>query len=214
LRVEDDGPGIDPEFLPYVFERFRQRDSTGTRRHGGLGLGLAIVRHLVELHGGSVSAENRAEGHGAIFEVALPVSSVLERETTPEEGARPERTDGNGHPLRGRHILLVEDDVDSRELIAMFLEGCGAVVSSVGSAAEAMAAFRARRPDLVLSDIAMPGQSGYDLIREIRAHPRESGGSVPAVALTAYAAEEDVKRARGAGFDAHMAKPVAMQDLA
>jgi len=211
LRVEDDGPGIDPGFLPHVFERFRQRDSTGTRRHGGLGLGLAIVRHLVELHGGTVTARNRAEGTGAIFEVTLPIAPVVERAS---EAPCEEPADGNGKPLLGKHILLVEDDTDSRELIAMFLEGCGARVSAVGSAAEAIASFGARRPDLVVSDIAMPGRSGYDLIRELRARPPEEGGSIPALALTAYAAQEDVIKARRAGFDAHLAKPVEMQDLA
>ncbi len=212
LRVEDDGPGIDPEFLPHVFERFRQRDSTGTRPHGGLGLGLAIVRHLVELHGGTVTARNRSEGTGALFEVKLPVltSPASEREETPESTGAESL---NGQLLSGKHILLVEDDVDSRELIAMFLSGCGANVSAVGSAAEAIASFGARRPDLVVSDIAMPGRSGYDLIRELRARPAEAGGTVPAVALTAYAAQEDVAKARLAGFDAHLAKPVEMQDL-
>jgi PAS domain S-box-containing protein len=216
LQVEDDGPGIDPEFLPYVFERFRQRDSTGTRRYGGLGLGLAIVRHLVELHGGSVSATNRSDRSGALFEVRLPVASALPQKGMPPsiDGDAPTEKNGGSRPLLGKHILLVEDDVDSRELIAMFLESCGAEISAVGSAAEALEAFTSRRPDLVVSDIAMPGKSGYELIRELRARPPESGGNVPAVALTAYAAQEDVSKAKRAGFDAHMAKPVEMQDLA
>jgi PAS domain S-box-containing protein len=216
LRVEDDGPGIEPEFLPYVFERFRQRDSTGTRRHGGLGLGLAIVRHLVELHGGSVSATNRSDRSGALFEVRLPLAPLPSeiRGAASSDGDAPDEKNGRARPLLGKHILLVEDDVDSRELIAMFLESCGAEISAVGSAAEALEAFGNRRPDLVVSDIAMPGKSGYELIRELRARPPESGGRVPAVALTAYAAQEDVSKAKRAGFDAHMAKPVEMQDLA
>ena len=215
LRVVDDGPGIDPEFLPLVFERFRQRDSTGTRRHGGLGLGLAIARHLVELHGGTISASNRADRAGALFEVRLPVASSSEsRAPSSEDVSSQFVRKGREEPLRGRHILLVEDDADSRELIAMFLEGCGAEVSAVGSAAEALASFAARRPDLVVSDIAMPGKSGYDLIRELRSRPSQEGGRVPAVALTAYAAQEDVHKAKLAGFDAHLAKPVEMHDLA
>jgi len=215
LQVEDDGPGIDPEFLPYVFERFRQRDSTGTRRHGGLGLGLAIVRHLVELHGGRVSASNRPDRSGALFEVRLPVAPAPIERLGPasRDGDAPVEA-GNRRPLLGKHVLLVEDDVDSRELIAMFLESCGAEITAVGSAAEAIAAFGIRRPDLIVSDIAMPGKSGYELIRELRARTPERGGTVPALALTAYAAQEDVGKARRAGFDAHMAKPVEMQNLA
>jgi CheY-like chemotaxis protein len=216
LQIEDDGPGIDPEFLPYVFERFRQRDSTGTRRYGGLGLGLAIVRHLVELHGGTVSATNRSDRSGALFEVRLPIAPAPPETRGAPSGdvEAPAGENGRARPLLGKHILLVEDDVDSRELIAMFLESCGAEISAVGSAAEALEAFGNRRPDLVVSDIAMPGKSGYELIRELRARPPESGGTVPAVALTAYAAQEDVSKAKRAGFDAHMAKPVEMQDLA
>jgi CheY-like chemotaxis protein len=215
LQVEDDGPGIDPEFLPYVFERFRQRDSTGTRRHGGLGLGLAIVRHLVELHGGRVSASNRTDSPGARFEVWLPLAAAPSEKGGPQDGPAPVGAgNGSAPALAGKHILLVEDDVDSRELIAMFLESCGAEISAVGSATEALESVARRAPDLIVSDIAMPGKSGYELIRELRARPGDRGGRVPALALTAYAAQEDVRKARQAGFDAHMAKPVEMLHLA
>jgi PAS domain S-box-containing protein len=218
VLVEDDGPGIEPEFLPYVFERFRQKDSTGTRWHGGLGLGLAIVRHLVELHRGTVSASNRPEGKGASFLVTLPLADEPEPARPVEPSFRAAAEPDGGEDLErlflGKRILLVEDDQDSRELIAMFLAGCGAEVSAVGSAREAISCFGARRPDVLISDIAMPGESGYDLIREIRALPRDGGGDVPAVALTAYAGQEDVLKALRAGFDAHMAKPVEMRDLA
>jgi PAS domain S-box-containing protein len=218
VLVEDDGPGIEPEFLPYVFERFRQRDSTGTRWHGGLGLGLAIVRHLVELHRGTVSASNRSEGTGASFLVTLPLAGALEPGRAVEPFLRgtdePDARDASVRLLQGRRILLVEDDQDSRELIAMFLTGCGADVQAVGSSPEAVSAFAARRPDLLISDIAMPGESGYALMEQLRALPRDQGGEVPAVALTAYAGQEDVIRALRAGFDAHMAKPVEMRDLA
>ena len=218
VTVEDDGPGIDPEFLPHVFERFRQSDSTGTRWHGGLGLGLAIVRHLVELHQGTVSASNRPGREGASFEVVLPLMSGPEPrrdvESPPGGTGEEDGRGGAGRILVGKRILLVEDDQDSRELTAMFLSGCGADVQAVASAGEAMASFAGRRPDLLISDIAMPGESGYDLIQHIRALARERGGGVPAVALTAYAGQEDVVRALRAGFDAHLAKPVEMRDLA
>jgi signal transduction histidine kinase/CheY-like chemotaxis protein len=225
IRVEDDGPGIDPEFLPHVFERFRQKDSSGTRRYGGLGLGLAIVRRLVELHGGGVSASNRASGTGAVFTVTFPLAEVpalrgaegpaLSRGLA-EAGAAEAGPDGDtsaGMPLRGARILLVEDDQDSRELIAMFLSRCGADVAAAGSSREAFTFLASRRPDVLISDIAMPGESGYDLIEKLRALPAKDGGALPAIALTAYAAAEDVTRALRAGFDAHMAKPVEMRDL-
>jgi PAS domain S-box-containing protein len=217
IDVEDDGPGIDPDFLPYVFERFRQRDSTGTRRYGGLGLGLAIVRHLVELHGGTVTATNRRDTKGACFVVTLPLADGRNVPPSVEPAS-----DGDGKacgpgdhakPLRGRRILLVEDDRDSRELVAMYLTDCGADVEAVGSASEALSSLARHRPDALISDIAMPGMSGYDLIEKVRAMSLEKGGTVPAVALTAYAAKEDVSKALRAGFDAHMAKPVEMNRL-
>jgi len=219
IRVEDDGPGIPAEFLPHVFERFRQRDSSGTRRHGGLGLGLAIVRHLVELHRGTVSASNREEGKGAVFSVTLPLADVPALRGS--EGQSVAATlgsaaEGGGHlaqSLRGTQILLVEDEPDSRELIAMVLSRCGADVVAVGSCHDALSAFAKRRPDVLISDIAMPGESGYDLIERLRSLPAEQGGSTPAVALTAYAGAEDANRALRAGFDVHVAKPVQMMDL-
>ena len=216
IQVEDDGPGIDPEFLPHMFERFRQRDSTGTRRHGGLGLGLAIVRNLVELHGGSVTAVNRGEGKGASFAVTLPLTKAPETrgEATPDGALQ--RQDGDGlrsKSLLGTRILLVEDDQDSRELIAMYLSDCGAEVQAVSSAGEAISAVAARPPNLMISDIAMPGESGYDLIQKLRDLPEREGGATPAVALTAYAGTENASKALRAGFNAHMAKPVEMRDL-
>ena len=214
ILVEDDGPGIDPEFLPYIFERFRQSDATGTRRHGGLGLGLAIVKRLVELHHGTVSAANRP-GKGAAFEVRLPLASAPEdRGAEARATLDPGDDHGSTPALHGKRILLVEDEEDSRELIEMFLARCGAEVVAVGSAGEAVLSFETRPPDLVISDIAMPGKSGYELIRELRSLPREKGGGVPALALTAYAASEDVDKALRAGFDLHIAKPVEMRELA
>jgi len=218
VQVEDDGPGIDPDFLPYVFERFRQRDSTGTRRYGGLGLGLAIVRHLVDLHGGTVTASNRSNTKGASFVVTLPLAESRGGPSSgaeaPGEGGE-EHKGGSNHtrPLRGKRLLLVEDDQDSRELIAMYLSDCGADVAAVGSAGEALSSIASRRPDALISDIAMPVMSGYELIERVRLLSREKGGGVPAIALTAYAAKEDVTKALRAGFDAHMAKPVEMNEL-
>ncbi|HMI32099.1 MAG TPA: ATP-binding protein, partial [Candidatus Limnocylindrales bacterium] len=218
IRVEDDGPGVDPDFLPHVFERFRQRDSSGTRRHGGLGLGLAIVRHLVELHGGSVNVSNVEGGKGAVFSATLPLVEVPAVQEPPEKPPPPEagKEVENGDPsglLSGTRILLVEDDQDSRELVAMFLSGQGAQVSAVSSCREAFVSLAAQKPDLLISDIAMPGESGYDLIAKLRALPAEKGGSLPAVALTAYAGTEDASRALRAGFDVHVAKPVEMMAL-
>lgn len=215
IQVEDNGPGIDPEFLPHVFERFRQRDSSGTRPFGGLGLGLAIVRSLVELHGGSVTASNRGAGTGASFVVALPIAEPLDlAPAQAPPAAAPEDGDQDvAVPLLGRRVLLVEDDQDSRELIAMYLSACGAEVQAVASAGEAIASIHARRPDVMISDIAMPGESGYDLIRKLRAMKGEQNGGFPAMALTAYAGKEDVLLALRSGFDAHMAKPVEMQEL-
>jgi CheY-like chemotaxis protein/nitrogen-specific signal transduction histidine kinase len=218
IRVEDDGPGIPPEFLPHVFERFRQRDSSGTRRHGGLGLGLAIVRHIVELHRGTVSASNRDEGKGAVFSVTLPLAEVPALRGSEGESISEslEPMEGGGRPgpsLEGTRILLVEDEPDSRELIAMVLRGRGADVVAVGSCREALSAFAKQRPHLVISDIAMPGESGYDLIERLRSLPAEQGGATPAIALTAYAGAEDVSHALRVGFDTHIAKPVEMHDL-
>ncbi|TMQ60214.1 MAG: response regulator [Candidatus Eisenbacteria bacterium] len=219
IRVEDDGPGIDPEFLPYVFDRFRQRDSSGTRKHGGLGLGLAIVRHIVDLHRGTVSASNRVEEGGAVFVVTLPLAEVpalrgIEGRTN--SGSLEPAGKGDDHSIQslgGTRILLVEDDPDSRELLAMVLSRCGADIVTVSSCRDALSAVASRRPDLLISDIAMPGESGYDLIGKLRSLSAEHGGTTPAVALSAYAGAEDASRALRAGFDVHVAKPVEMADL-
>ncbi len=209
IRVTDSGQGIRPEVLPFVFDRFRQGDSTTTRAHGGLGLGLAIVRHLVELHGGLVSAESAGEGHGATFTVRLPLMPIRlpEGEATPLARLEGPRCDG----LR---VLVVDDEPDSRELVAAFLGACGADVETVGSAAAALAAVKARRPDVLVSDLAMPAADGFELIRAVRALPPERGGRVPAVALTALAGAETRVRALVEGFDGYVAKPVEPLELA
>jgi CheY-like chemotaxis protein len=216
IRVMDSGRGIRPEFLPSVFERFRQADSTTTRVHGGLGIGLAIVRHLVELHGGSVSASSEGEDRGATFSVRLPavalgVTSLDRDRAAATKGAR-RRASGTSD-LRGCRIVLVEDDPDGRELLAGSLRRAGADVVAVGSAAEGFDAIRRSAPDVLVSDIAMADEDGYSLIRRVRLLAPEHGGRVPAIAVSAYAREEDRLRALAAGFQQHLAKPFDPADL-
>ena len=207
LRVTDTGPGIAPDVLPHVFERFRQAESSSRRRHEGLGLGLAIVRHLVDTHGGSVRAENGREG-GATFTVELPVLTVQPVAAAPDSGAAaPVRLDGLG-------VLLVEDHADSRETIALTLESFGAAVTAVPAVADALAVLRDRSVDILVSDLGMPGADGFDLIRRIRWQEDRGGRPrLPAIALTAYASAEDRERALAAGYDAHVAKPVDADEL-
>jgi PAS domain S-box-containing protein len=215
LAVQDSGPGIPEEAVPHVFERFQQADASSTRRHGGLGLGLAIVRHLVELHGGTVEAAN-APGGGARFEVRLPTgvrqAPAVAVETAPAGGHGQERPPAPAR-LAGLRVLVVEDHPDARELVSTVLESAGARVTAVGTAAEALAAIDRERPDVLLSDIEMPGQDGYELMRTLRARPAKMGGDVPAAALTAYAGAEHRRAALSAGFQAHLAKPVQPDTL-
>ncbi|HEX8950555.1 MAG TPA: ATP-binding protein, partial [Polyangia bacterium] len=217
IRVEDNGAGIEPAFLPYVFDRFRQADSSTTRSHGGLGLGLAIVRHLVELHGGTVHAESGGAGLGAAFALTLPWSARGERgrTTMPTLPAPLMPAEAPSVPalLGGLKLLIVDDEPDARELLAAAFTQMGARVQVVASADEALAAVERERPHLVISDIGMPGKDGYTLLSRLRAGERD-GRHLPAVALTAYATAEDVKRAHAAGYDLHVAKPVDALTLA
>ncbi|WP_414589011.1 PAS domain S-box protein [Scytonema sp. PCC 10023] len=216
FQVRDTGEGIAPEFLPYVFERFRQADSSSTRSHGGLGLGLAIVRHLVELHGGTVRAESPGIGHGATFIVNLPMkvgaTKTSEREQLLSTLGDQEVQDGLPN-LGGLRVLVVDDEPDARQLLSTVLLQHKAQVIAVSSAREALVTLQKFQPDVLVSDIGMPQEDGYSLIRKIRALPGESGRT-PAVALTAYARAEDRTQALNAGFQLHVAKPVNPTELA
>lgn len=218
IVVADTGSGIEPAFLPHVFQPFRQQDATVTRAHGGLGLGLGIVRHVVELHGGSIEAQSEGVGKGATFVVRLPVSPL--RPSAPPREANPVARIGDSHlmlqcppELEGLHVLICEDEPDARELLESILVGCKAVVTLAGSVTEALDRFSETIPDVLISDIGMPDASGYELIRRVRALPVEQGGRVPAVALTAYASMADRTRALMEGFQNHVAKPAEPQEL-
>jgi PAS domain S-box-containing protein len=218
ISVRDTGQGIKAEFLPFVFERFRQADGTTTRTHGGLGLGLAIVRHLVELHGGTVAADSEGLGAGATFKVSLPLVEYTKRgdaatnsETTFDGAAAGTRELSEQQAvLGGLRILIVEDEPDTRVLLKKALERFGAQVETRELVEEALHALDESAFDVVLSDIAMPGEDGYSLIEKIRAR----GNSIPAIALTAYAREEDKQLALASGFQLHLAKPIAPKELA
>jgi PAS domain S-box-containing protein len=217
IVVSDTGQGISPDFLPHVFDRFRQADQKASRQHGGMGLGLAIVRHLVELHGGNVSATSEGEGQGATFTVRLPISPIYQVDPS---GARvhPAARDllpanDTTERLDGLRILIVDDEPDTRDLLRQGLEYCGANVRLAGSAAEAVDAIVAEVPDILISDIGMPGIDGYDLIRQIRQLPADTGGKVAAIALTAYTRVEDRLQALRAGYDMHVPKPVELAEL-
>ncbi|MBI2203087.1 MAG: response regulator [Candidatus Rokubacteria bacterium] len=215
IHVTDTGQGIAPHFLPHMFERFRQADSTSTRRHGGLGLGLAIVRHLVERHGGTVSADSEGEGRGATFSVALPlVGEGVEVSSEALSGGLRAVPASPGPLLGGFHVLVVDDDPDTCELLAAVLGYYGAEVTAVASAEEALAAVDRTRPDVVVSDVAMPGVDGYALVRQLKEIERQRGWRLPAMALTAHARASDSEQAFLAGFEAYVAKPVEPADLA
>jgi PAS domain S-box-containing protein len=217
IAVSDTGAGIEPEFLPHVFERFRQADQTTTRQHGGLGWGLAIVRHLVELHGGAVQAQSPGEGQGATFIVMLPVVPVYQQEHLSERVHPAARDTLPAYEcsdrLDGLKALVVDDEPDTRELLRVGIGQYGAEVTTAGSAQEALEAIAKERPDLLISDIGMPEVDGYELIRRVRSLSPESGGRVPAIALTAYARTEDRMKALRAGYQMHVPKPVELAEL-
>jgi CheY-like chemotaxis protein/two-component sensor histidine kinase len=209
LTVEDTGEGIPPSFLPHVFETFSQADTSAARRHSGLGIGLSIAKHIVELHGGSIEAKSGGPGCGATFVVRLPiaplVSTSVERSHIP---ATKSGADGPQIALHGLRILVVDDDDDARELLSFVLERSGAEVHAAPSVAAALSELERHTPHLVISDIGMPGEDGYALIRSIRTQPDETRRNIPAIALTAFARNEDRTRALVEGFNQHLAKPV------
>jgi signal transduction histidine kinase/ActR/RegA family two-component response regulator len=220
VSVVDSGEGIKPEFLPHVFDRFRQADATTTRRHGGLGLGLSIVKQLVELHGGTIRARSGGQGQGSTFVVSFPLTAV-HPEPEPEEPARRHPRFGtaalpaNGDcvTLSGVTVLVVDDEPDARTLVRRLLEDCKATVVTASSAAEALEMVRQNPPSVLVSDIGMPGEDGYALIGKVRALGKDRGGETPAVALTAYTRTDDRVRAIQNGFQMHVAKPVEPAEL-
>ena len=218
IVVNDTGVGIRSDFLPHVFDRFRQADGSTTRNYGGLGLGLAIVRHLVELHGGTAWAESPGENQGSRFTVRLPAMTPSEH-PSPEELKQPaiavtESRDRQPSSLEGLRVLVVDDEIDARTLLSAMLERCGAQVVAVSSAREGLESVESWKPDVLIADIGMPVEDGYGLIKKIRALPKERGGQTPALALTAYARTEDRVRALSEGYQSHLAKPVDRYELA
>ena len=219
VSVSDSGAGIGGEFLPYVFDRFRQADSSTTRHHGGLGLGLAIVRQLVEVHGGRATARSAGLGKGATFTISLPFAAIIPEagEKSPRETATADASICSdwkgGERLAGLNVVVVDDEPDARDIVKRLLEGCDAEVRVASSAEEALELIRADPPDVLISDVGMPGEDGYSLIRRLRELPTEKGGAVPAVALTAYARSEDRVRVLRSGFQMHAVKPVEPVEL-
>jgi CheY-like chemotaxis protein len=216
IMVSDTGQGIAPAVLPYVFDRFRQSDSSSTRAHGGLGLGLALVKHLVELHGGSALARSAGEGLGATFVVSLPLS-IAELPEPRAPRTHPSAPSAEPLPgivrLDGLRVLVVDDDPEAVALAIAILRGAGAEVRSTLAAPDALALLREWRPDVLVSDIEMPSEDGYALIAKVRALDADAGGRTPAVALTAYGRMQDRMRSLAAGYTMHVPKPVDPGEL-
>jgi CheY-like chemotaxis protein len=211
IQVRDTGKGIKSEFIPYVFDTFRQADSSITRTFGGLGLGLAIVRHVVELHGGIVKAESSGEGLGSTFTVMLPLlAKSKDANSEPKDNLS---LNAHTSPLAGLCILAVDDEVDNLELLQFILEQAGATVICVSSATDALQQLNESKPDVLIADIGMPQIDGYTLIRQIRQLSPEHGGQILAIALTAYAGETNQQQALAAGFQRHLPKPVEFETL-
>ena len=216
LIISDTGQGIEPEFLPYVFDRFRQADSSTKRQQGGLGLGLAIVKHLVEMHGGAIYAYSGGKGTGADFMITLPLGTAAESKEA-EIGMLESGSLAISKPagsLQGVRVAVVDDERDTREILSVMLSRYGAEVRMAGSVAEGFELFQAWRPDLMVSDIGMPIEDGYVLIGKVRGLSEAEGGATPVVALTAFASGQDRQRAMEAGFNVHLSKPIEPVELA
>ena len=216
LTVADNGSGIEPEFLPRVFDRFTQADASQARAHGGLGLGMAIVRHLVELHGGVVGVDSLGKDQGTTVTVILPIRAMPEHALDASTDLPSESCEAEPQPLAslaGVSVLIVDDEEDAREVLTLILQDQGAEVRAVASAAAALDTIRERVPDVLVSDIGMPGEDGHVLLRKLRALSAEQGGQVPAVALTAYATPADTARALAAGFNRHVRKPITSAEI-
>ncbi len=220
VSISDNGIGLDPQLLPYLFDRFRQADSSSTRKYGGLGLGLALVRHFAEVHGGSVSASSPGIGLGSTFKVdfpAAPTPYLPQPESAPPKPESKPTVEGRPadrcQALKGLRILVVEDDPETLDLLKFILDQCQVEVTTAASAAEALRVFEPLQANVLVSDLAMAHQDGYDLIRRIRRLAPERGGNIPALALSAYTRDEDRTRALAAGFHLHLAKPVDPNEL-
>jgi CheY-like chemotaxis protein len=214
ISISDTGIGIEPEFQPYIFDRFRQADSTSTRRYGGLGLGLAIVRYLTEMHGGSVSVSSAGVDKGSTFKVRFPAAAphLQRRPKASQTDLQPERHGASPKPahhrLDGVRVLIVEDDPDTLDMLKVILDNSGAEAITAASTKEALQVLERTHPDALVSDLAMPDRDGYDLISEVRSRDHQHGGDIPAIALSAYTRAEDRTRAIAAGFQMHIPKPI------
>lgn len=212
IAIKDNGNGISSDFIPFVFERFRQADGSMKRQYGGLGLGLSIVKNLVEMHGGTVSVESAGQGQGTTFTVSLPFLRSQQQDFTsglPKILTARTKTED----FTGLRILIVDDETDSREMLKYFLESKNILIQAISNASEALTEFVIFKPDILISDLGMPGMDGYDLIEQIRLLPKEKGGQVPAIALTGYVSVEEKRRVEAAGFNIHIAKPVDLPEL-
>jgi CheY-like chemotaxis protein len=213
ISITDTGEGISPDFLPFVFDRFRQADGTSTRSHMGLGLGLAIVRHVVEMHGGTVVAQSAGLGRGATFVVTLPLAGEIEGQP---RGVLADRMPGGQQvppSALGVRVLVVEDDTETRDILSAILERAGFSYRVATRASEALTVLDDWQPDVIVSDIGMPDMDGYAFVRQLRARPAAQGGGIPALALSAFARAEDRELALRCGYQAHVAKPVEPADL-